>query len=94
MSKTERDVFFRFSIGTWNGSELHDDTWNPSPWLGIGKWALQKKAVDFFLKLVDKSIDRSMGNVQKNFLPCSSFGKEAISDKLIFKKSCLLGTGL
>ena len=56
--------------------------------LGTGKWALQKKAVDFFLKLVDKSIDRSMRNVQKNSLPCSSFGLEAISDKRIFKKSC------
>ena len=44
----------------------------------------KKKTVDFFLKLVDKYIDRSMMNVQKNFLPCSSFGKEAISDKLIF----------
>ena len=54
-----------------------------------------KKAVDFFIKLVERSIDRSMRNVQKNFLPCSSFGKEAISEKLIFKKKlCLLGTGL
>ena len=33
ISKTDRDVFFRFSIGTWNGSELHDDTWNASPCL-------------------------------------------------------------
>ncbi len=45
-------------------------------------------------KLVDKSIDRSMRNIQKNSLPCGSFGLEAISDKLILKKNCLLGTGL
>ena len=50
-----------------------------------------KKKLLIFFKLVGKSIDRSIRNVQRNSLPCSSYGLGAISDILIFEKVVFVG---